>query len=111
MMEELARLLGGAVGGTRAAVDKGWIPFNRQVGQTGKRISPRFLITLGTSGAIQYTMGIESEMTVAVDINPRARIFESADVSIVADAPAVISELIALLKERGKKGLDEESHG
>ncbi len=99
LMAELARLLKASVGGTRVAVDNGWIPFEKQVGQTGKIVNPRLFITLGTSGAIQYTMGFkDSESIIAVDINPRSPIFQVADVGIVADVHQLIPALIALLK-------------
>lgn len=99
LMVELARLLKASVGGTRVAVDNGWIPFEKQVGQTGKTVNPKLLITMGTSGAIQYTMGFrDSEFIVAVDINPRSPIFQVADVGIVADVHELIPAVIALLK-------------
>ena len=82
------------------AVDNGWIPFERQVGQTGKTVSPRFFMTLGSSGAIQYTMGFkDSEFIMAIDTNPRAPIFDVADIGVVADVQQVLPTLIALLKK------------
>lgn len=96
---ELARLLKASVGGTRVAVDNGWIPFEKQVGQTGKTVNPRLFLTVGTSGAIQYTMGFkDSEFILAVDTNPRSPIFQVADVGVVADVHQLIPVLIDLLK-------------
>ena len=98
-MAELAKLLKASVGGTRVAVDNGWIPFEKQVGQTGKTVNPKLLMTLGTSGAIQYTMGFkDSEFILAVDNNPRSPIFQVADVGVVADAHQLIPALITFLK-------------
>ena len=99
MLGELAKLLRASLGGTRVAVDNGWIPYERQIGQTGKTVSPRFFMTLGTSGAIQYTMGFkDSEFIMALDTNPRAIIFEVADIGVVADVQRVLPQLITLLK-------------
>ena len=101
LLEELARLLGASVGGTRVAVDSGWIPFQRQIGQTGKTTSPRFFMTLGASGAIHYTMGFKAaEFILAVDKNPRAPIFELADIGVVADVCQVLPALLSLLESK-----------
>jgi electron transfer flavoprotein alpha subunit len=99
MVQELGRLLRGSVGGTRVAFDQGWIPFERQIGQTGKSVAPRFLMSLGTSGAIQYTQGLrDAEYVLAVDRNPRSAIFDVADVGVVADLPTLLPLLIDRLK-------------
>ena len=98
-VEELAQILGGAVAGTRPAFDKGWIPESRMVGQSGKIISPRLFISLGASGATQFTTGFEkSQIILAVDQNPKAPIFEIADVGIVGNLQTVIPLLIKELK-------------
>ncbi len=97
---ELARLLGASVGGTRIAVDNGWLPFERQVGQTGKMVSPRFFMTLGTSGAIQYTNGFkDAEFILAIDKNSRAVIFEIADVGVVGDIQQILPAVFTILKK------------
>ena len=100
LLEELAELLGASVGGTRVAVDNQWLPFERQIGQTGKVTSPRFFMTWGTSGAIHYTMGFkEAEFIMAIDQNPRAPIFELADTGVVADVGRLLPALVELLRE------------
>jgi electron transfer flavoprotein alpha subunit len=101
LLRGVAELLRASVGGTRVAVDHGWIPFERQVGQTGTVVSPRFLMTLATSGAIQYTNGFrDSGYVVAVDKNPRAAIFEVADLGVVADVHELLPELLGVLEAR-----------
>jgi len=100
LLKKLAGLLGASVGGTRVAVDNQWLPFERQIGQTGKVTSPRFFMTWGTSGAIHYTMGFkEAEFIMAIDENPRAPIFDLADTGVVADLRRLLPVLIELLKE------------
>jgi len=97
-LREFAKIIGASIGGTRIAVDNGWIPFPKQIGQTGKTVSSRFFMTLGTSGAIQYTMGFkDSGFIIAVDKNPRAPIFDAADIGVVADVHQVLPALIELL--------------
>jgi len=96
---ELAMMLGGEVGATRPAVDAHWTSHDNLIGQTGKSIKPRLLITCGTSGAIQYTAGIkEAETIVAVNQDLHAPIFKIADLGIVADANAVLPMLIREIK-------------
>lgn len=99
MVEELGRIIRGSVGGTRVALDQGWIPLERQIGQTGKTVAPRFLMSLGTSGAIQYTQGLkDAEYVLAVDRNPHSAIFDVADVGVVADLHLLLPLLIDMLK-------------
>jgi len=99
LLGELAKFLRASVGGTRVAVDNGWIPFEKQVGQTGKTVSPRVFITLGTSGAVQYTTGFkDAEFIIAVDVNLRSPIFQVSDIGIVADAHQLLPALITLVK-------------
>lgn len=98
-VEEIARILGGAVAGTRPVFDKGWIPESRMIGISGKIVSPRLFISLGASGATQYTTGFTgSQVILAVDQNPNAAIFEIADIGIVGNLQTVLPLLIKELK-------------
>jgi len=88
---QLAAALGGEVGATRPAVLSHWVSEERMIGQTGKTVHPRLLLTAGVSGAIQFTAGImDAETIIAVNRDPKAPIFEFADVGIVADAGALL---------------------
>jgi electron transfer flavoprotein alpha subunit len=99
LIEELAGLLGGTVGASRVAVDAGWAPSARQVGLTGKTVSPRLYIACGISGAPHHLLGMrDSSLIVAINSDPRAPIFTIAHVSVVGDVHRVIPELIASLR-------------
>jgi electron transfer flavoprotein alpha subunit len=101
LAEQLAEVLGGVVGATRAAVYAGWYPHRAQVGQTGKTVTPKLYVALGISGAIQHKAGMQrSETIVAVNTDPAAPIFDFSDLAVVADVHQVVPELVALLASR-----------
>lgn len=98
LVSELAGLLGGVVAATRASVDSGWIPYARQIGQTGKTVKPRLYLGLGVSGAMQHRVGMQgSETIVIVNRDPDAPIREVADLMVIGDlfeiGPALVAEL------------------
>ncbi|MFZ7125483.1 MAG: FAD-binding protein [Desulfobacterales bacterium] len=110
MARTLAAALGGEVGATRPPVMNHWVEEDRLIGQTGKTVRPRLLITAGTSGAIQYTAGImDAETIVAIDRDPSAPIFHLADVGIVADARTLLPLLIQHAQQAGLRRLADAS--
>lgn len=101
LLEKLGKILGGEVGATRPPVSQGWVEADRLIGQTGKAIKPKLLITCGTSGATQYTTSIQnSEYIIAINKDPDAPIFETADFGAVGDANQILQHLIRLLEEK-----------
>ena len=99
LAEELAEVLGGVVGGSRATIDSGWLSADHQVGQTGKTVHPKVYVALGISGAIQHKAGMQdAECIIAVNKNDTAPIFEIADYGICGDLFKVTPMLIEAIK-------------
>jgi electron transfer flavoprotein alpha subunit len=102
LIEELARLLGGAPGATRAIVDAGWAPYAYQVGQTGRTVNPEVYLAFGISGATQHLVGMKGAgCIIAVNSDPEAPMMKAADLGIVADVRDVLPKLIEAVKGAG----------
>lgn len=100
-LEELADLLNGAVGSSRAAVNEGWRPHDDQIGQTGNKIAPELYIPAGISGAVQHWVGCKgSEKVLAINTDPEAAIIGKADYAVIADLHEVVPEINRILKEK-----------
>jgi electron transfer flavoprotein alpha subunit len=101
LLFELAELLAGEVGATRPVVLAGWADEERLLGQTGKTVKPRMLISIGTSGALQYTTGITgAETIIAINRDAHAPIFKMADLGLVGESSAVLPLLLETLRKR-----------
>ncbi|MBP2627773.1 MAG: Electron transfer flavoprotein alpha/beta-subunit [Firmicutes bacterium] len=104
MIEELAELMGAAVGATRDAVELGWSTYPHQIGLSGKTVSPKLIISAGISGKIQYLAGMQTaDVIVAINKDPEAQIFKVADFGIVGDVFEVVPMLIETVKKMKAK--------
>ena len=98
--EELAELLGGVIAGTRPTVDYGWLSQDRQVGTSGKTVTPKLYLGVGISGASQHVMGMkDSELIIAINKDPRAPIFEVAEYGIIGDIFQIVPKVIDKLRQ------------
>jgi len=108
LLDQLALKMNAAIGASRKAVDEGWVPFEIQVGQTGKTVAPDLYIACGISGALQHTIGIKNaKKIISINSDPAAPIFAMSDVAIVGDVTSLLTNLIDKIEKRGKQALFE----
>jgi electron transfer flavoprotein alpha subunit len=101
ILRPLAEVLSGELAASRPAVDAGWVPYERQVGQTGKTVQPRLYVAVGISGSVQHRAGMQSaERIVAINSDRAAPIFDVADYGIVADYREVVPLLVEQFRSR-----------
>jgi electron transfer flavoprotein alpha subunit len=101
LVKDLAAVLRAEHGGSRPVMQKGWIPAERQIGQTGKTIRPKLYVAAGISGAVQHRVGVEgADLIVAINTDPNAPIFDFAHVGIVADAVHLLPALTEAFRKR-----------
>ncbi|MFV9502949.1 MAG: electron transfer flavoprotein subunit alpha/FixB family protein [Oscillochloridaceae bacterium umkhey_bin13] len=101
LLWQLSDVLGAALGGTRVIADRGWLPFERQIGSTGKTIAPQLYLAVGISGASQHTSGITgSETVVVINQDRTAPMFGFADLGLVGDLHQIVPEVLRLLEEK-----------
>lgn len=104
IIDELAEVLGAAVGGSRPIVDSNWLPHQQQVGQSGKTVSPKLYVAIGISGALQHIMGMRtSDLIIAINKDPEAPIFSVADYGIIGDLFKVIPALTDEIRKLSKR--------